>query len=246
MIDFSVDLVLLSYNHSDLTLRCLQSLKRNTKGLYNLIWIDNGSKAEHFRPVNIYLYQESRPIENFKYYRFNNNKGFSKGMNKGIKMSRADIVVLLNNDITFTKYWLKGLIMPFLENPKIGIVGAVTDNISSVQQIEKIKTKIPDTEYFYNHKKGNIAYFCTAIHRKVINKIGLLDEGFFNGGEDDDYNDRAREAGFKIGVGLTSFVYHDHLATRTDPELNYRQNNLRNRQLLREKRRLRNEKKLRM
>ena len=231
------DIVLLTYNHSDLTIKCLESLKNYTKGAHRLIWVDNGSKQSHFWRVHsriLDLYPMNHLAVSFQV-----NMGFSVGINEGIKASKSDIVVLLNNDLEFTPHWFKWLMKPFELDPKIGVVGSMTDHISTAQQVDRFIEKFGkqfEGQAWKEHNTGNVAYFCVALRRKMFEEIGLLDERFFNGGEDDDYNDRARAAGWKTGFALKSFVYHKHLATRKDPELDFRRNGEINRALLRAKR----------
>jgi GT2 family glycosyltransferase len=231
------DLILLTYNHSDLTLKCLESLKANTKSDIRPIWIDNGSGDEHYWNVHnriLDLFPDNNLIISLSV-----NMGFAAGMNEGIKASDSDFVVLLNNDLEFTPHWLGWLLKPFELDPKIGIVGSMTDHISTVQQVDRFMEKFGkkyDGQIWKEHNTGNVAYFCVALRRAMIDDIGLLDEKFFNGGEDDDYNDRARLAEWKTGFALKSKVYHKHLATRKDPELGYRENNQRNREYLKQKR----------
>ena len=238
LINFSIDLVLLTYNHSDLTLECLESLKFCTKGLYRLIWIDNGSDLKHYEPVKKVI---NVRFKNCKMFRYSKNYGFARGMNKGIKLSKSKIVVLLNNDITFNLRWLDPLIQPFMYVSKVGVSGAITDNTSSIQRQDRIRKRLhrSDNEWFYNHKSGNISYFCTAISKELIKKIGYLDEEFFNGGEDDDFNDRAKAAGFKVGVALKSFVSHKHCGSRDDPDYDRKKYDRQNRLYLRKKRKAR-------
>ncbi len=52
--------------------------------------------------------------------------------------------------------------------------------------------------------------FCYAIKRAVIERVGLLDEERFAGGycEENDYSQRAREAGFELAVVDDAYVYH--------------------------------------
>ena len=61
---------------------------------------------------------------------------------------------------------------------------------------------------------GNISMFCAVLNMEVVNKIGLLDERFFILGNDDDYCDRVRLAGFITGVALNCFVRHEHGTTK--------------------------------
>jgi GT2 family glycosyltransferase len=51
--------------------------------------------------------------------------------------------------------------------------------------------------------------FCYAIHRSVVDKIGVLDvKEFPHYGSEDDYTFRAYEAGFRMAVAENVFVYH--------------------------------------
>lgn len=236
-----ISLVMLQYNHSDLTIKALESLTRDTcAGItYRLIVVDNGSDNFHFQRVRDWVESHGGQVEIYL-ISCPKNGGFAYGMNTGmryaIEVLKSSCVVLLNNDVTFTDGWLMELVKPFKLDATIGIIGSQTDNISSVQATVRLQTVCKLDDPWYEQKDHNVAYFCTAIKREVIEKVGYLDENFFNGGEDDDYNDRARIAGFKVGVAPRSFVHHDHLLTRKDPELDYRGNGKKNREYLRMKR----------
>jgi glycosyltransferase involved in cell wall biosynthesis len=53
-----------------------------------------------------------------------------------------------------------------------------------------------------------LAFFCTVVSREVIERVGLLDEGFVNGGEDLDYCRRAARMGYACAIDESSFVFH--------------------------------------
>jgi GT2 family glycosyltransferase len=57
----------------------------------------------------------------------------------------------------------------------------------------------------------SLIFFCVMIHRKVIEKIGFLDDITFpiGAGEDADYCALAQEAGFLIEQVPKTFVSHD-------------------------------------
>lgn len=218
-----IDIIIPTYNNSDYTIRCLRSIKKNTIVPYRIIWIDDGSMMSEYQKVSSELKEWG--IDHVT-YGTEENKGFAKTVNIGIELSESDPIILLNNDVVVTRGWLRRLIYGFGVNEKIGIIGAVTNKCNSNQQYGRLmrylRRSIPKEPDKYFSGLGperisinsNISYFCTAINRKLIETIGLLDEDFLNGGEDDDYNDRARFAGFKTVIALNCFVWHEHGATR--------------------------------
>ena len=141
------------------------------------------------------------------------NYGFAVAANAGIKQVKTKYVTLLNNDTEVTPGWLEAMLYELAQRPRLGLVGATTDNISSCQQVEKAKSRAGGENYF-DVPSGNVAYFCVTLRMAAIEEVGYLDPEFFNGGEDDDMNDRLRAAGWGTGVTMLSFVYHVHLATR--------------------------------
>jgi len=153
------------------------------------------------------------------------NGGPARAINRGLKMALSKYRVILNNDSIMTEGWLDKLIKGLESSDKVGIVSAVTNNISSVCRADNIAreigVKMPDDpdKYFnalpfrLNIARMNVSYFCVAIKQEVIDKIGYLDERFYAGAEDDDYNDRVRLAGYQTTVCVNCFVYHDHHAT---------------------------------
>ncbi|HEY9259987.1 glycosyltransferase [Chitinophaga sp.] len=53
-----------------------------------------------------------------------------------------------------------------------------------------------------------VPFFCTLTSRSLIEKVGLLDDGFNNGCEDVDYCRRASALGYTSVVNENSFVFH--------------------------------------
>lgn len=217
-----IDIVLLTWNNSDLTLRCLTSMKEFTTQPYRIIWIDNGSERNEYVAVNNKLKELNIDFESITLHE---NLFFSKPMNMGLRASKSPYVVLLNNDVTFTGRWLSKLIEILEANPDIGLISPVTDNISCPARWQRLaralnlRVKGPPAEYFNNLPSGFlvggflVSFFCIVIRKAVIDKIGLLCEELPVGGSDDDYCDRVREAGFKIAIAQNCFVYHVHHAT---------------------------------
>jgi len=218
-----VDIILLTWNNSGYTLKCLESIKKHTTYPYRLIWVDNGSdRSQVLRVLNkLCLLQIPH-----KSILLDKNYGFPKGVNEGIKISTSDYIVLLNNDTRVTEGWLGKLISYLEENSDLGVVGAVSDGIANAQNWIKcskllgIEPKGP-AEDFINSLPHHclighyyVSYFCVALKRHTIDKIGLLDEEFGIGfHEDTDYDNRLFYASYKTGIATNCFVYHIHRAS---------------------------------
>jgi len=136
------------------------------------------------------------------------NWGFAKASNQGIKYAfkmGSKYFLLLNNDtIIIQKGWLKELVDSIVHS-KIGILGCkilYTDG-SPHQHLSNRKIEV-------NKIKG--AMF--LIKRKVVQRIGLLDEKFSPAyGEEGDYCWRARAAGFKVVYDPSVTIIHQGAAT---------------------------------
>lgn len=110
--------------------------------------------------------------------------GYVKPVNEGIKQSKGDYIILLNNDTKILPMgeknsWLDILNRPFTEQEKVGITGPM-------------KTFSPSANAHF------LIFFCVMISREVINTIGMLDEEFFAYGEDTHMCLEAEKAGFRI------------------------------------------------
>jgi GT2 family glycosyltransferase len=190
-----------------LTDNCLDSVKENSSD-FEVIVVDNGSEVVRQGWWIVLRNQK--------------NLGFPVAVNQGIKASAGEIIVILNNDTIVTPGWLE----KFKYHLKtFGMVGPVSNRVSGPQCIPA--ENLRDKEAIYStadlvaaEKRGRaypwhrLVFFCVAIKREVVDKIGLLDEQFSPGNfEDDDYCLRAIEAGFKMGVAEDIFIYHVGSAT---------------------------------
>jgi len=218
-----VDIVLLSWNFPDMTLKCLKALKEQTHMPYRLIWVDNGSETENFERVRRYV----ETFKNYTMFGFDSNRYYAEGTNKGIRLSDARYVVTLSNDVFVSKNWLTKLIRILDQQPEIGLLSPMTDNIGSngprasmtvpahgLLKLGEPYERINELPSGFIYCGDNVSMFCAVLRKKMINEIGLLDERFTCYGNDWDYNDRIKQAGWKTAVALNCFVYHLHKATK--------------------------------
>ncbi len=221
-----VDIVLLSWNFPDMTLKCLKTLRKETRMPYRLIWIDNGSEKASFEKVKKY-------VETFKdhiIFRFDSNRFYAEGTNKGIKLSTSKYVVTLSNDVFVTTRWLGKIIKILEDRPEIGLISPLTDNIGSnwprasrtVAELDLLKpdepyekiNDLPSRFTYCENESSNISMFCAVLRKAMIDEIGLLDERFPCYGNDFDYNERIKMTAWKTAVALNCFVRHLHKATK--------------------------------
>lgn len=223
------DIIVLTYNNEEKTIRCFQSIAEHTKN-YRVIWVDNGSNKESLEKVMPY----AKSLASCDLISLPSNVGFSKGVNAALRKvfidSDAGYVVFLNNDVVVTDGWLDGLIAaqvlsgfdavgPLTSENNPHSVDALRDVVSDLPKfetddIEKRARLLKDLKHNnYLEAKNMLSFFCCLFRKDAIEQTGLLDENIFAYGEDNDYFERMRRTGKKFGIALGVYVHHDHGAT---------------------------------
>ncbi len=220
---FLCDIIIPTYGNEDYTIACLKSIKQFThKDIYRVILVDNGSK--NFAKVEAQL--NGMP---HLYLHLKTNEGFVGAVNRGIALSTAPYVCLLNNDTRVTNNWLTKLIHHLERQKDLGIVGPLTgyheigqDSHHSLNlhkgllppeartwDIDKINTEVEKAYHGHTEKISFVAFLCAVIKREVINQIGLLDPNFKMGmWDDNDYNLMARKVGWRTELAIDTAIYH--------------------------------------
>lgn len=204
------------FNQWRYTANCLASIFQSNfqKELYDIVMVDNASTDVTPEFLSYLLEQEmiSKVLANEK------NKDYLLGANQGWKEAKTPYCLLLNNDIILHKNALEYMMYAFSKDPKIGIVGGI--QVSENRPPRMAKTlfyrgeevdKHEDLRYLVDMTQDEVdSYFvevettgfcCAIVKRELWEKIGYFDERFCPSmSEQEDYNLRAREAGFKVVV----------------------------------------------
>lgn len=208
-----VSIIIVAYNQSEYTKKCIDSIKTNVKVSYEVILIDNASTDDTSS-------QFSNQFDFVRYFRNKINLGFPAAVNQGLKEALGDYLLILNNDTIVTDNLIERLIDVAESDEKIGIVGPISNEVSGLQKDNEADYKTVEEMFDYAERvkqknKGQlfnfprVAFLCTLIKKQVIEKIGGLDERFSPGNyEDDDFCLRAQLAGFKTVIVKDAFIHH--------------------------------------
>ena len=205
-------IIILSYNTLELLQLCIESIRTYTEaGTYEIIVVENASEdgsAAWLRAQKdlVCIYNEE-------------NQGFPKGCNQGLKIASGTELLLLNSDVIVTKDWLENMRRALYSASSVGAVSCVTNSCSNRQQIEVPYKTIEDMQAFaagYNtsnpalwEKRTTLVGFCYLFKREVFEKVGFLDERFSPGNfEDDDYSLRILQQGYDLLVCRDTFIHH--------------------------------------
>ncbi|MDO8870920.1 MAG: glycosyltransferase [Methanobacteriaceae archaeon] len=211
-----ISIIIPIYNAFEDTEKCIESVLKHTKIPFEMVLIDDFSTDERIEG----LLSNLEGNQNIKIIRNEENKGFVKTVNIGMKSTEGDIV-LLNSDTIVTPKWLTKLVVAAYSEKQIGTVTALS-NAAGAFSIPGIKTghpqlKIEDVANLVEKVAVNKYMevptgngFCMFIKRDLINEIGLLDEESFGMGycEENDFCMRALEKYWTNIIDESTYIYH--------------------------------------
>lgn len=221
---FKLSIGIVNYNTADLTKKLLESIfKEKTQDL-EVIVLDNGQLS----PCEDWI--GKFPV---KYLQNKDNEGFSGGYNKTIKYSLGQYYLMLNSDIEVLPDALSELIRVEDQHNGNAVLGGklVFPDMSSQDSAFHLPTLTGAFNEYFLAKKGSYFMFepksegpckveglvmaCFMIPKKVVNKVGLLDENKFIFFEDIEYCKRLNKFGVPIYfVPSARFIHHHGGSTK--------------------------------
>ncbi len=217
-----VSVIVLSCDQRQFTQTTLTGLERFSHyPNLELVLVDNGSTDGTAEWLEAWA--AGRP--NVRVVLNSTNLGFSAGNNAGARVALGEYLAFLNNDVFVTDGWVGDLLAHFRANPKLGLLGPVT-NRSGNESVVYIGDYLDMEQmaalarrYTRAHRGERTAlrvmhFFCVMIPRRVWEEVGELDEGYGIGFfEDDDYTMRVLQAGYEVACAEDVFIHHHHSAS---------------------------------
>lgn len=214
-----VSVVILNYKVRDLTIKCIESVKKSSYENISIIVVDNNSDDG--------LVEAIKKVEGVEFVQLKENFGYSGGNNAGIKRALkegADYIFLLNPDTVIDKGAISSMVelaqkggdeavigpkIYFGDGKTIWYAGGIFDQANVLgkhrgvdQKDEGQYNKIEETEY--------VTGAAMFVPKDVFDKVGLFDEQYFLYYEDSDFSYRAKSAGFKLVYLPTAVVCHEN------------------------------------
>ena len=204
-------IVILCYNNRPLTQQCIESIRETTPEFAReIVIVDNNSQDDSVD----YLRQQKDIVLIENDY----NAGFPGGCNIGIEAAKPENdIFLLNNDTIMCFNTLYTLRMGLYEKDNYGSAGCVTNNCANNQSVFKSESLDELKEFGRNNNIPNkrseiklmLIGFALIVKRKVLEKVGYLDERFNPGNfEDDDLSLRILMNNYQNVLVYNSFLIH--------------------------------------
>ena len=198
-------LIILSFNHVEDTIECLQSVCPTKPATADVIVVDNASESGTVAEIR-------RAFPDVQIIELQRNMGWAGGNNVGIRSALKqgyDLICLMNNDLVFCNGALRNILQvaqniePCLLHPHLYYYGEPDkQQLGPPQQSEPISGH--DDLYALNFAYGA----CLIIHAQIFHSIGLIDERYFLQLEETDFYLRAIKAGFRSLCYANARVLH--------------------------------------
>lgn len=218
MKDFKFTIITPIYQTPNIFELYINSLKETVQYTTKIIFINDGSSPETIKKIK--FLEEKKEI---KVFCLNHSipQGCVKCINEALPYIEGDYTVMLDSDIILPPNWQEKLISSFETLDNAGAIGGVLlyPQSNGIQNCGLAFAERLIKHLFFNNRldflelpdylpvQSTVFAFC-AIPNEVIHTTGILDESFFNGNEDVDYQLRIQENGYKIYINTSIHIYH--------------------------------------
>ena len=221
-----LSITLVNTNNRDLLRACLASLYEQEHGVaFEVLLVDNASTDGSADMVR-HGFPAVRLIENDR------RRGFGANHNRGIRQSRGEHVLVLNEDTVVRPGALRAMCDVLDAEPGVGAVGCRLENPDGTLQrscyrfpspgrcaLENLllvaalpdHPRIGDYRAWPHDERRDVEFVsgaAIAVRREVIETVGVFDERFFIYAEETDWCRRMRDAGWKVAFVPDGTIVH--------------------------------------
>ena len=211
-----ISIIVLTYNNLIINKICLHSIYCNTTyPNFEVIVVDNASSDD--TPTWLKTFSKTHP--NVKLILNSTNLGFGPANNQAVHEASGEFIVLLNNDTSVSKGWLKKLLAHIQNDSNIGIVGPVTNATGNEAMIPVNYNSPLEKEFFAANRAYKfsrqafdirmLAFYCVIMRKKQYESFGGLDERYGLGMfEDEDMAETFKQHDMRVVCADDVFIHH--------------------------------------
>ncbi len=212
-----VSVVSVNYRQEAITCDMLDSLRQILYPNYEVIVVDNGSNADQSA-----LFRQHHP--EVQVLRSSENLGFAGGTNLGIRHSKGEYILLLNNDTIVPPDFMAPMVEVLEQEERAGITSPKIfyydqpdviqyAGATSIHPVTGRGTKIghrmqDDGSYGEVRPTALCNGACMLVRRRVFEEVGLLPEIYFMYYEEHDFCEHARQRGWQCYYTGTAYIHH--------------------------------------
>ncbi len=220
----TLSIIIVNFNTKELLSACLRSIFADKKkeDQWEIIVVDNASTDGSMEKIQNLKFK----IQNLTLIQNTINLGFAAANNQGIRASKGDYVLLLNSDTEVGRGTIESMLIYMETHVSIDAATcrvelpdgsldpachrgfptpwAAYTYFSGLERLFPHSRLFSEYHQCYKDLTKEHTVDCISgafflIRRKIIEKVGLLDEAFFMYGEDIDWSYRIRQKGLSIG-----------------------------------------------
>lgn len=228
MTDLSI--IVLSYNTSELTVKCLSSLlgvypQQFKSGDFEIVVVDNASSDDSISRIK----HLAKKNKNLKIVENIENLGFGEGNNVGVRSSKGEFCLFLNSDTRIEEGGLTKMVEFMKSNNNIGITGGKLYNSNGSLQ-PSVGTFFTVWTLFLTLFGGErlgllrespaqtkkvdwVSGAFMLVRKEIFKKIGMFDKNIFMYVEDMELCFRMKNSGFEVYFFPNTSAIHEKIGS---------------------------------
>jgi hypothetical protein len=223
--DVDVSVIIVSFNTRELTLDCLRSVYRETRGVtFEVFVVDNASSDGSVEAISA-EFPHVHLIANRE------NRGFATANNQALRAGRGRWLLLLNSDTVVLDGAIDKSVGHADAHPEAGVIGCralwpdgarqstcmrfptIGDILIASTNVWRVfpslaLARYPALDFTRDQDVDVVAGCFLLIGRHVLERVGLLDEDFFMYGEETEWCYRVRQAGWAVRYFAGAEIIH--------------------------------------